>query len=993
MSKYRQIIESKKYTFEDTAFDRLMQHRIYKVLLICNLYDAFILEEDGRIDERIFNEYFSQNLRYPPIFIQAHTVAEAFKVLKNEPIDLIITMLTVEGINAFKLAQKIKESHPEKPIVVLTPFSREVSLWLEREDNNAIDYVFCWLGNADILLAIIKLIEDRMNLKQDLEESGVQAILLIEDSIRYYSSYLPNIYKIFFHQSKKAINEGLNEHQKMLLMRGRPKILLATNYNDAVQLFDKYKENLIGVISDMSYKVDGVKDPNAGAKLYKKVHADDKFMPFLLQSNDVANEKVAKELGVDFINKYSKSLSVELRDYITHNLAFGDFIFKNPHTGEEICRAPDLKILQEKLHAIPDETIEFHIKRNDFSKWMNARSLFPLGRMFKYLTFNDFDNIEEVRNFIYEVISIYRKYRGKGIIAKFSRKNFDEYLIFSRIGDGSLGGKARGLAFLDMILKKHELSDKWEGIKLNIPRTVVLSSEVYDEFIESNNLAKKAIENNSDKEILESFISCDLPTKAFNELKTFISLTNGPIAVRSSSKLEDSHYQPFAGIYATYMVPNIKTNKKLTLKFLTQAIKSVYASIYYKSSRAYMTATANMIDEEKMGVILQEVCGKQYGNIFYPVISGVARSINFYPIAPEKTEDGIVNIAFGLGKYVVEGGQSLRFSPEYPKKILQLSTPDMALRDTQKYFYALQLSEDSFKPSTDDGVNLIKIPIKDVENESSFLYAGSTYDYENHIIRDGIMEGGKKIITFSNVLQHNMFPFSQILTELLKICQKEMGNPVEIEFAVNADVPYGQPRIFNVLQIRPIVENKENITLDLDNISNKDIILKSSSALGNGTIKNLYDIVYIKPEKFNFAKSIDVAQEIEKINDVFIKQNKNYILIGPGRWGSSDHWLGIPVKWHQISAAQLIVESGMKNNRIDPSQGTHFFQNLTSFRVGYFTVNPFLNEGFYDVDYLNALPVEYENEHIRHVKFEKPLVVKIDGKNNIGVIYKPDLIN
>lgn len=989
MSNYRQIIESKKYTFEDTAFDRLMQHRIYKVLLICNLYDAFILEEDGRIDERIFNEYFSQNLRYPPVFIQAHTVNEAFKVLKNEPIDLIITMLTVEGVNAFNFAQKIKESYPEKPIVVLTPFSREVSLWVEREEKNSIDYIFCWLGNTDILLAIIKLIEDRMNLLHDVEEAGVQAILLIENSIRYYSSYLPNIYKIFFQQSKKAINEGLNEHQKMLLMRGRPKILLATNFNDAVVLFDKYKENLIGVISDMSYKVNGVKEPHAGVMLYEKVHAVDKFMPFLLQSNDANNEKVAKKIGVDFINKYSKSLLVELREYITHSLAFGDFIFKNPNTGEEICRAPDLKILQEKVLSVPDESIEFHVKRNDFSKWMNARSLFPLGRMFKYLTFNDFENINEIRNFIYDVIRTYRKYRGKGIIAKFSRKNFDEYLNFSRIGDGSIGGKARGLAFLDVILKKHELSDKWEGIKVHIPRTVVLSIEVYDEFIESNNLAKKAIETNSDEEILQIFINCDLPTKAFNELKTFISLTNGPIAVRSSSKLEDSHYQPFAGIYATYMVPNVKTNKKLTLKFLTQAIKCVYASVYYKGSRAYMTATSNMIDEEKMGIILQEVCGKQYGNIFYPVISGVARSINFYPIAPEKTEDGIVSMAFGLGKYVVEGGQSLRFSPEYPKKILQLSTPDMALRDTQKEFYALQLSENSFKPSTDDGINLIKIPVKNVENESSFFYAGSTYDYENHIVRDGIIEGGKKIITFSNVLQHNMFPFSKILSELLKICQKEMGNPVEIEFAVDADVPSGQPRIFNVLQIRPIVENKEKISIDLANIPNDKVILKSNSVLGNGIIKNLFDIVYIKPEDFNFSKSVEIAQEIEKINDVFVKQNKNYILIGPGRWGSNDHWLGIPVKWHQISAAQLIVESGIKNNRIDPSQGTHFFQNLTSFRVGYFTINPYLDEDFYNIDYLNSLSYKSEYKYIRHVDFEKSLEVRIDGKNNCGVIFKP----
>ncbi len=989
MSKYRQIIESKKYTFSDTAFERLMQHRIYKVLLVCNAYDAFMLEEDGRIDERIFNEYFSQNLRYPPIFIQAHTVLQAFKILEKEQVDLVITMLTVEGVDAFKLAERIKTIYPDKPIVVLTPFSREVSLWLEREDINSIDYVFCWLGNADILLAIIKLIEDRMNLKHDVEEEGVQAILLIEDSVRYYSSYLPNIYKIFFQQSKRSINEGFNEHQKMMLMRGRPKILLATNYNDAAILYDKYKENLIGVISDMSYKVDGVKNTQAGVMFYNKVHADDQFMPFLLQSNDASNEKVAKSIGVEFINKYSKTLSSELKEYITHSLAFGDFVFRHHITGEEICRAADLKTLQEKVLAIPDETLEFHVKRNHFSKWMNARSLFPLARMFKYVTYNEFENINEVRSFIYEVIKIYRQYRGKGVIAKFNRKNFDEYLNFSRIGDGSVGGKARGLAFIDMILKKYELADKWEGVKVNIPRTVVLSSEVYDEFIDSNQLGKETVENESDESVLISFLKPELPSRILSELSTFISLTNGPIAVRSSSKLEDSHYQPFAGIYATYMVPNVRSNPKLTLKFLSQAIKSVYASVYYKGSRAYMTATANMIDEEKMGIILQEVCGQKYDNIFYPVISGVARSINFYPIAPEKPEDGIVSMAFGLGKYIVEGGQSLRFSPEYPKKILQLSTPEMALRDTQKDFYALQLSEESFVPSIDDGVNIVKISIKEVENESSFAYAGSTYDHNNNIIRDGIVDGGKKIITFANILQHNIFPFTQVLSELLKICQKEMGNPVEIEFAVDADVPYKQPKIFNVLQIRPIVENNEIITLDLDNISDENVILKSNSALGNGIINNVFDIVYVKPESFNPAKSLDIAQEIEKINDLFIKEGKNYILIGPGRWGSSDPWLGIPVKWHQISSARLIVESGLKNYRIDPSQGTHFFQNLTSFRVGYFTINPYINEGYYDVDYLSKQNSFFENEFIRHVKFEKEIIIKIDGKNNLGIILKP----
>lgn len=989
MPNYKNIIESKKYTFVDTSFDQLIQHRIHKVLLVCNSYDAFMLEEDGRIDERIFNEYFSQNLRHPPTFLQAHTVVKAFNLLEEESIDLVITMLTVEDLDAFKLARRIKNLYPKKPIVVLTPFSREVSMWLEKEDNSAIDYVFCWLGNADILLAIIKLIEDRMNLKHDVEESGVQAILLIEDSVRYYSSYLPIIYKIIFQQSKMSMSEGLNEHQRMLLMRGRPKILLATTYEEAESLFDKYKTNLIGVISDMAYKLKGIKDFKAGVKFYWKVHEEDCFMPYLLQSSDAENERVAREMGVDFINKYSKTLSIELSNYIVHNLAFGDFIFRNAKTGEEIDRATDLKSLQEKILKISDETLEYHVKQNHFSKWFNARALFSIARMLKYITYDDFNNIGEVRSFIYDVVTTYRQYRGKGVIAKFNRKSFDEYLNFSRIGDGSIGGKARGLAFIDLILKKYELSEKWEGVKVKIPRSVVLSCDVFDEFMESNKLNRVTLKAVTDDEILHAFVDASLPWKVINEIKAFISSTTGPIAVRSSSKLEDSHYQPFAGIYSTYMVPNVKKNRKLTLKFLIEAVKSVYASVFYKSSKAYMTVTSNMIDEEKMAIILQEVCGKQYGDVFYPVISGVARSINFYPIAPEKPEDGFVSLAFGLGKYIVDGGQALRFSPKYPKKILQLSSPSMALRETQKYFYALNLKNDSFKPSVDEGVNIDKLPVKNAENETSFEHVASTYDFENNLLRDGFHEGGLKVVSFSNILQYNVFPLAEILIHLLDICQQEMGNPIEIEFAVDIDVPAGQPRVFNFLQIRPIVENKEIVVLDLENEEKEKTIVISKSALGNGIINNVFDVLYVKPGSFNPAKSHDIAKAIEKVNNIFLKNNQNYVLIGPGRWGSSDPWLGIPVKWPQISSACLIIESGLENFRIDPSQGTHFFQNLTSFRVGYFTINPYINDGYYDVDFLSAHPSVYEDEYLRHVKFNNPLTIKIDGKNNRGIIYKP----
>lgn len=991
INNYHQIIESKKYTFIDTSFEMLMQKRIYKTLLICNYYDAFMLEEDGRIDERLFNEYTQHSLRYPPLLIQAHSIKEAEQILEEGSIELIITMLNIGSVDAFKLARNLKNKYPYKPIVILTPFSREVTMRMQHEDMSAIDYVFCWLGNADLLLAIIKLIEDKMNLKHDVEELGVQAILLVEDSVRYYSSYLPYLYKILFQQSKNSILEGLNEHQKMMLMRGRPKIILATNYTEAEQLFLKYKDNLLGVISDISFNKDGIKDPEAGIKFFNKVRSEDRHMPFLLQSSDAKYEQLAQKLGIAFINKYSKTLSIELKNFIIRHLAFGDFVFRNPVNGEEICRASDLKSLQEKILKVPNETIEYHVKQNHFSKWLNARALFPIAKMLKYISFEDFRNIEDVKTFLYDIIDTYRQYRGRGVIAKFEGKNYDEYLNFSRIGDGSLGGKARGLAFVDLLIKKYELFDKWPNVIVSIPKTVVISTDIFDEFMETHDLYKIALRNDlNDQEILKAFVEARLPSNVLQDLYAFVSMVKGPIAVRSSSKLEDSHYQPFAGVYNTYMIPKIENDTKTTLRLLTEAIKSVYASVFFKASKTYMTATSNVIDEEKMSVILQEVVGKTYeGKYYYPTISGVGRSINFYPIYPEKPEDSVVTIAYGLGKYIVDGGQALRFCPKYPKKILQLSTPESTLRETQKYIYALDLNPESFVPSTDDSINLVKLTIKEIEKHSAFKFVASTYDYQNNIVRAGIHEDGKKLITFSNILFYNTFPLSDIVQHLMQVSQREMGNPVEIEFAVNLDVEKNEPAHFYFLQVRPIVENKEIVHVNVEKINKEETIILSHSALGNGLIDNLYDVVFVKPKSFDPSKNSEIALKLEKINEQFIRENKNYILIGPGRWGSSDPWLGIPVKWAQISAARLIVEAGLENYRIDPSQGTHFFQNLTSFRVGYFTINPYINDGFYDVDFLLNQNSVYEDDFIKHVHFLQPCISIIDGKTNNGVIYKP----
>jgi hypothetical protein len=942
---------------------------------------------DGRIDELIFNEYTSLNLRFPPMFIHVSTEEDAFRVLNEGGVDLIITMFNPGEYNVFEQAKRIKAKFLAIPIVVLTPLSREVSQHVYQGDLSAIDYVFSWLGNSDILLAIIKLIEDKMNVENDVMEVGVQVILLVEDSIRFYSSYLPNIYKIIFKQSKAFQGEGLNEHQQMLRMRGRPKILLATTYEEAVMLYDKYKNNLLGIISDISYKRGGVQDKFAGIRLVEHVKSEDEFMPILIQSSAKDQESMMNELKVGFIYKHSKSLLIELRNFIMEFFAFGDFVFLDPETKREIMRAADLKTLQDRMFEVPAASLEYHVYRNHLSKWLRARALFPLAELLKDLRPADFKDLEEIRNFVVDAIAMFRMNKSRGVIAQFNKESYDEYLGFSRIGNGSVGGKARGLAFIDSLVKRNKIMDRWPNVMVTIPRTVVISTDIFDQFMEENDLYKIALSDAGDEEVFHQFIQARLPVSLMEDLHAFIRVVKTPLAVRSSSLLEDSHYQPFAGIYATFMVPYVEKERTM-IEMLGNTIKSVYASVYYKASKSYMAATMNMIDEEKMAVVLQELCGTQFGERFYPTFSGTARSINFYPIEPERSEQGIAVIAMGLGKYIVEGGRGLRFSPSYPKKVLQLSSPDMALRETQKNFFALNLSPDAYQPSSDDSVNLLNLSVDDAENDGSLTQIASTYDFENNVIRDGSGLKGKRVITFSNILNHNIFPLADILKVCLETGQREMKKPIEIEFAVNLNRPKGKPLLFNLLQIRPIMDNREDAFINIEESPGDKAIIFSNAALGNGNIKDLYDFVYVKPEGFHAANNSETAIIIGRLNERMLQEKRNYILVGPGRWGSSDPWLGIPVKWTQISAARVIIESGLENYRIEPSQGTHFFQNLTSFRVGYFTINPFINDGIYDLNYLNAIPAVYEDDTIRHVRFGQPLIVKIDGKNNRGVIYK-----
>ena len=977
----------KDLVFRDTPFANLMNKRIYNVLLIATKYDAFMLEDDGRVDEQIFNEYTSLSLRYPPRFTQVTTEEEALNELRNRNFELIICMPNMDNRDIFAAASEIKVHYPNIPIVVLTPFSKEVSKRIAHEDLSAIDYVFSWLGNSELLLAIIKLIEDKMNAPDDTESVGVQIILLVEDSIRFYSSALPHLYKFVLEQSQMFAKEALNDHQRTLRMRGRPKIKLARTYEEAVRIFDQYRDNILGIISDMSFMHNGVKDPYAGYKFGQYVRKTGLIIPFVLESSEAANAIYAGELNASFIDKNSKSYPQDLRARIMERFGFGDFVIINPHTKEEIMRIKDLKDLQTKVFLIPDDSLVYHLSRNHFSRFFYSRAMFPPAEVLKHVDVSDYKDMNEARQLIFDLIVQYRRMKNSGVVAVYQKDRFDEYSNFARIGDGSLGGKGRGLAFIGAMVKRYPRLEQ-DNFAVTIPKTVVICTDIFDEFMETNGLYPVALSDNDDETILRYFLRASLPKKLIEDLMAFFDVVKGPIAIRSSSLLEDSHYQPFAGIYSTYMVPKIEEKYDM-LRTVSDAIKAVYASVFYRDSKAYMTATSNLIDQEKMAIVLQEVVGTRYGDHCYPTISGVARSLNFYPIGNEKAEDGIANIALGLGKYIVDGGQNLRFSPRHPHSILQMSTMDFALKETQTRFYALDLKNMAERFSVDDAFNLVKLSVKDADKEGSLRYIVSTYDPYDQIIRDGYYPGGRKIISFCNILQHDVFPLATTLDHLLGIGQQEMGRPVEIEFAVNIDLNDPKKATFYLLQIRPIVDNKEVMDEDLTLVQNEETILSSTSVLGHGIVSDVQDVVYVKTGAFNSANTQAIAYEIERVNRGFTEGEKGYVLVGPGRWGSSDPWLGIPVKWPHISNARVIVECGLENYRVDPSQGTHFFQNLTSFGVGYFTINPFKGDGWFDEAFLNAQPAVEETDYLRHVHFDRPIVIKMDGKRSLGVVMKP----
>lgn len=983
---------------KDTAFQNLMQKRIFNVLLIASPYDAFMMEEDGRVEEQIYFEYTALNLSSPPRVAQVSDYASAMERLAEKHYDLIIAMPGVDVSDTFANAKVIKEIYPDIPIVVLTPFSREVSRRLANEDFSGVDYVFSWLGNVDLLLAIIKLLEDKLNADNDINEVGVQLILLVEDSVRFYSSILPTLYKFLLRQSRIFSTEALNEHEQMMRMRGRPKVMLARDYEEALDIYNKYKKNILGVISDVSFKRDGQKDSLAGIKLAHELKAQDPFLPIIIESSDAENEALVKEFKGSFINKNSKKLPVDLGNAIMANFGFGDFIIRNPQTGQEILRIKNLKDLQQHIFDIPAESLLYHASYNDISRWLYSRAMFPIAEVIKMHRFKDISEAPAVRQLFFDLIVKYRKMKNRGVVAVFHKDRFDHYSNFARIGQGSLGGKGRGLAFIDAIIKHNPEFDSYKGVAISIPRTVVLCTDIFDEFMERNNLYPLALSDMADSDILKYFLQARLPENLIEDFFALFEVIDKPLAIRSSSLLEDSHYQPFAGIYSTYMIPHVDDKYEM-LEMLGNAIKSVYASVFFADSKAYMTATQNVIDQEKMAVIIQEVVGREYDELYYPSFSGVGRSLNYYPINDEQPEDGVTEVAVGLGKYIVDGGRALRFSPRHPNKVLQTSTLDIALSDTQTRFYALDMKDtDSESFSVDDGFNIKKVRIQDVADNGSLKYMVSTYDFRNGVIRDSDAGDGRKVVTFANMLQHNIYPLAEIADMMLTKGQQAMGRPVEIEFAglVNNEHPLNcdsdnKGQLY-WLQIRPIVDRKEMLDEKIMESDDSQLILKSRTALGHGLMDNINCIVVVKPDRFSMRNNSLIAREIEKINSKFTEDGEGYILIGPGRWGSSDSALGIPVKWPHISSAKLIVESSLKGNRIEPSQGTHFFQNLTSFGVGYFTVGAPDDGSVWDESFIADLPSEYDSENIRIVRFDEPLTVAINGKKSLGIVLKPGAV-
>jgi len=969
-------------------YNSLMTKRIRNILLVCNNYDSFTLEEDGHIEARIAREFAELNLNNPPSLTRVASTAEALELLQNSGrFDLIITMYTVGGISVFEFSHRAKKLCPDTPIVLLSAYSKEIYRQIAQGDASDIDDFFCWNNSPELIIAIVKLLEDKLNAEHDIGEMGVQAILLVEDSVRYYSTYLPMLYKIVLQQNNASIQEALNLQQQTLRKRARPKILMAKNYDEAISLYERYKDNLLGVISDIGFVMHKGDKPSderldAGIELCCKIREITPKMPILLQSSQESMRQTAQELRMGFVMKRSSMLEQEIIDYIGREFAFGDFVLTND-TGDEIARVHNLFELDKMIKTLPDEALMNLAATNYMSKWLKARGLFQLSETFASMSVEQDGTIQAHRTALTNTVHDFRISQAIGVVAQYDPATFNDAIGLSKVGNGYMGGKARGLCFINRLIVNHNLLKKWDDVRVLIPRTMLITTEYFDEFIQSNGLQYVIDSDLPDEEILAEFVSAPLPDELRDALLHFIRVAHKPLAIRSSSVLEDSYYQPFAGVYSTYMIPDTEDeNQKLRL--LCKAVKSVYASVYFASARSYIQATGHVLSEEKMGVVVQEVCGSQDGTYYFPTLSGVARSVNFYPIGHESADGGIAKVAMGLGKAVVDGDMVLRFSPEYPKHVLQTSTPEQTMTETQQAIFALDLRPDQFRTSVNDSVNLARIPVNECENFRNMKFVASTFDLENQRIVDSAYPQGPKYITFAQILKYNTFPLAEIVKELLHIAEEEMKSYIEIEFAANLD---RETPVFNVLQIRPISVDSRNSIVDWAKLDESDALIKSSCALGTGWISGIKDIVYIPRGRFDVMKTQEMAREITKLNQKLASADRQYILVGYGRWGSSISTLGIPVQWGDISDAKVLVEASLEDFRVEPSQGTHFFQNLTSFNAGYINVDTFGNsDDICDIDALDKLPAVEEGEFFRHVSFENELTVCIDGRNNRAII-------
>ncbi len=972
-------------------FQKLMRYKVREILLVSSLYDSYLFEEDGRLYELIREEYQVLNLSQAPEITHVTTGAEALEVVGAEiDFDLIIITLHIEDMHPVRFAEKMKKSGSDTPIVLLAYDNKERKELTDNYDISVFENIFIWNGDYRLLIAIIKCVEDKRNVENDAKNVGVQVVILVEDNIKFYSAYLPQIYQEIFRQSQRLIQEGINLTHKYLRMRARPKILLSTTYEEAWGYYEKYSDYILGIITDNNFKKGGERDPQAGIKLARAVKEKHPDISILVQSSTNEFEQTAYQIGAAFLLKGSPRLLHDLSEFMLNNFGFGDFVFRTTD-GNEVGRASNLQQMEDVLRVVPDDAVKYHADRNHFSNWLKARTEFWLANQLRPKKLSDFASVNDLRLKLIETMEIYRELRQRGVITDFSRESFNPKNSFARIGSGSLGGKARGLGFINNLINNHHVRNKFEGVELIVPSAVVVATGVFDSFLDMNNLEQFGLTEEDDKVILERFLNAPhFPDEIVEKLREFISLMQMPLAVRSSSLLEDSQFQPFAGVYQTCMIPNNNPDPETRLDELLKAIKFVYASTFFKSSKDYMKATSYRLEEEKMAVVVQRLVGAKFDGRFYPHFAGVAKSYNFYPVAPQKSSDGIAYAALGLGRWVVEGGNTVRFCPKYPKHLLQFYSPKETMRNSQQEFFALDLNSIArLSPQADAEVYVTRHSLDQAEEDGTLAYVGSTYSPENEAVFDGLSRKGERVVTFAPIFKHKVFPLAEILNLLLTMGAWGMGAQVEIEFAVNLEPEGNQPAEFAMLQMRPLVISSEAEELKIGHIKKSEMIAYSEQVLGNGIITGIHDVILVDLDTFDRGKSREVALEVSRFNSKMLAEKKPYILIGVGRWGSKDDWLGIPVTWDQISGAAVIVESDFKDFTVTPSQGSHFFQNITSFRVGYFTVHPDKKSGFIDWSWLRLKQPLEEMVYTKHIRFDHPIEVKINGHKSKGVILKP----